>query len=216
MLAPRLMSLGEPSCCRQQRISTGTSCRCSARCLAAGIVSRHGPGFGLVSRDSVAGYRSDAEALLDPALRLRVFDDDEAPALLVAAAGRAGARFQDRCVCIASKKAELLSHAQSKMMPPSTLNDWPVMLRAPGEARKTASAAMSSGSFGRPSGMAALRRRSISSTVTPSAAARVRKLASESAVSVVPGQMAFTLMLCGASWRAAMRVILMTAPLLPA
>src|SRR6266849_2029357 len=104
MLAPRLMSLGEPSCCRQQRISTGTSCRCAARWLAAGIVSRHGPGFGLVSRDSVAGYRSDAVALLDPALRLRVFDDDEAPALLVAAAGRAGARFQDRCVCIASKR----------------------------------------------------------------------------------------------------------------
>src|SRR2546425_11378947 len=103
MLAPRLMSLGEPSCCRQQRISTDTSCRCSARCLAAGIVSRHGPGFGLVSRDSVAGYRSDAVALLDPALRLRVFDDDEAPALLVAAAGRAGARSRT-AACASPRK----------------------------------------------------------------------------------------------------------------
>src|SRR5262249_42171113 len=105
---------------------------------------------------------------------------------------------------------------QSKMMPPSTLNDWPVMLRASGEARNTARAATSSGSFGRPSGMAALRRRSISSTVTPSEAARTRRFASDSALSVVPGQIAFTLMLCWASWSDAMRVMLMTAPLEPA
>ena len=35
---------------------------------------------------------------------------------------------------------------QSKMMPPSTLSDWPVMFRAASEARKTARSASSSGS----------------------------------------------------------------------
>src|SRR5262245_10467126 len=43
------------------------------------------------------------------------------------------------------------------MIPPSTLNDCPAMLRTQGEARNTASAA-TSGSLGRPRGMAALRR----------------------------------------------------------
>src|SRR5262245_27746254 len=99
-------------------------------------------------------------------------------------------------ICQVRVVARTSPRDQSKMMPPSTLNDCPVILRAPGEARNTASAATSSGSFGRPSGIAALRRFSISSTVTPSEAARTRRLASESALSVVPGQIAFTLMLC--------------------
>ena len=43
--------------------------------------------------------------------------------------------------------------------PPSTLNACPVMFRAPGPARNTAIAAMSSGSFDRPIGMFSLRRR---------------------------------------------------------
>jgi hypothetical protein len=81
------------------------------------------------------------------------------------------------------------------MIPPSTLNDCPVMLRAPGEARKTASAATSSGSLGRPSGIAELRRRCISSNETPSSRARFFRLSLDSAVTVVPGQMALTLML---------------------
>ena len=72
------------------------------------------------------------------------------------------------------------------------------------------------GVLGRPSGMPAFRRRAISSTLRPSSRARERRLSSESAVTVVPGQMAFTLMLCLASCRAAMRVRLMTAPLLAA
>src|SRR5438128_2167910 len=59
-------------------------------------------------------------------------------------------------------------------------------------------------------------RRNISSTVTPSEAARTRRFASDRALSVVPGQIAFTLMLCCASWSDAMRVMLMTAPLVPA
>ena len=41
--------------------------------------------------------------------------------------------------------------------PPSTLNACPVMFRAPGPARNTAIAAMSSGSFDRPIGMFSLR-----------------------------------------------------------
>jgi hypothetical protein len=90
------------------------------------------------------------------------------------------------------------------------------MVRAAGEARKTARAATSSGSFGHPSGMAAWRRRAISSTVTPSSRARCARLSFDSAVTVVPGQMALTVMLWRASWSAARRVMPMTAPLLPA
>src|SRR5262249_31613750 len=85
-------------------------------------------------------------------------------------------------------------HAQSKMTPPSTLNDWPVMLRAPGDARNTARAAPPPGSLGRPGGRAASRRRFTSPTPPPSARARASTFASESALVVVPGQMAFTLM----------------------
>src|SRR5262249_41803452 len=103
-------------------------------------------------------------------------------------------------------------HAQSRMTPPSTVNDWPVTFPAPGDARNTASAATSSGSLGRPSGIAAFRRRFISSTLTPSARARASTLASESALVVVPGQIALTLMPWAASCSAAMRVRLMTAP----
>jgi hypothetical protein len=66
------------------------------------------------------------------------------------------------------------------------------MLRALRDARNTASSATFSGSFGRPSGMAEFRRRSISSTESPSVAARARRFASESAVLVVPGQIALT------------------------
>ncbi len=90
------------------------------------------------------------------------------------------------------------------------------MLRAPGEARNTARAATSSGSLGRPSGIAASRRRFISSTDTPSTRARVATLASDSAVTVVPGHTALTLMLCRASCWAAVRVSEITLPLLAA
>src|SRR5262249_42925451 len=109
-----------------------------------------------------------------------------------------------------------LAGSQSGMSPPSTLNDWPVMFRAPGEARNTAIAAMSSGSFARPMGIAWVRRRSISSRLTPSSWARTRRLASERAVRVTPGQMAFTLMLWVPSCCAAILVRLITAPLLAA
>src|SRR5262245_62225345 len=90
------------------------------------------------------------------------------------------------------------------------------MFRAAGEARKTAMAAMSSGSLGRPRGITASRRRAISSTVRPSSRARTLRLASESAVIVVPGHTALTLMLWRTSWRAAIRVREITAPLLAA
>src|SRR3989449_128803 len=109
-----------------------------------------------------------------------------------------------------------MATSQSKITPPSTLKDWPVMFRAPGDARKTASAATSSGSFGRPSGMAASRRRFISSTGTPAWRARVAAVSSDRAVTVVPGQTALTLMLCGASCWAAVRVSEITLPLLAA
>src|SRR5438093_11971433 len=67
------------------------------------------------------------------------------------------------------------------------------MLRAPGDARNRTIAAMSSGSLARCSGMASARRRSMASNVSPSCWARTRRLASERAVRVTPGQMALTL-----------------------
>jgi hypothetical protein len=96
------------------------------------------------------------------------------------------------------------------------LSDCPVMLRAPGEARKTARAATSSGSLARPSGITASRRRRISSAETPSSRARTARLASERAVTVTPGQIALTVILCRASWSAASRVSAITPPLLVA
>ena len=102
------------------------------------------------------------------------------------------------------------------MMPPSTLYDWPVILRAPGEARNTAIAAMSEGSLTRCSGMIAARRRSMASSVNPSCCARTLRFASESAVRVTPGHIALTLILCRPSCCAAVFVREMTAPLLAA
>src|SRR3989442_1512616 len=112
------------------------------------VVACHGPGLGLVLRRRVGGDGGVAVSLLDPALRRPVLDDDEAPALLVAAAGRARAGLQH------------FAHER--------------------------------------------------------VGNRIGTDVTQGALGVVPGQMAFTLMLCWASWSAAGRVMPMTAPLLPA
>jgi hypothetical protein len=64
--------------------------------------------------------------------------------------------------------------------------------------------------------MTALRRRVISSSDRPSSRARTATFASDSAVTVIPGQIALTLMSCRASCSAAVRVSEITLPLLAA
>ena len=96
------------------------------------------------------------------------------------------------------------------------MNAWPVMFRAPGPARNTAMAAMSSGSLGRPMGILASRASSSSLMVWPVISARPDMVSAAMVVSVEPGQMAFTLMSYLPSCRAAMLVMEMTAPLLAA
>jgi hypothetical protein len=66
------------------------------------------------------------------------------------------------------------------------------------------------GSLARFKGMAATRRRSMSSMVTPSCWARTRRLSSDSAVRFTPGQTELTLMLCVANCCAAVLVRLIT------
>ena len=86
------------------------------------------------------------------------------------------------------------SSVQSGIRPPSTLNDWPVMLRAPGEPGTTM-AAMSSGSFARFNGITLRSATFHFLEADAPRCARTSRLASDKAVRVTPGQTALTLML---------------------
>src|SRR5882672_369292 len=87
------------------------------------------------------------------------------------------------------------------------------MLRAPGEARNTAIAAMSSGALARPIGIRASASACSSATVMPRSAARAAALRAPSSVRVTPGQIALTLILWRPSCWAAIFVKAMTGAL---
>src|SRR5579875_2072075 len=90
------------------------------------------------------------------------------------------------------------------------------MLSASDEARNAAMLAISSGELDRPSGIVASIRRTASSRVILRLLTASMIPISNRLVRVAPGQIALTLILYRASCEAPIRVMAMTAPLVPA